>query len=92
MHEADIDQRHPGKAGGNEQQSGCDQFGRARSGGGRFDRVVVMAVIVMTVLVVDVGCMSVRALRIIMMLDLIAPKMEIRPARMAPSSGRKTIA
>jgi hypothetical protein len=94
MHEADVDQRHPGHRRPYQQQAGRDQLRGARSGGRRLDCVIVVAVLVMTIFGVGVRCM-----RVVVVLDGIAARI----ARMRPENrdqagqngalnGRKTIA
>jgi hypothetical protein len=77
MHEADVDQRHPGHRRPYQQQAGRDQLRGARSGGRRLDRVIVVAVLVMTIFGVGVRCM-----RVVVVLDGIAARI----ARMRPEN------
>ncbi len=81
VHEADIDQRHPGQCRGNEQQSGGDEFGRARALRRRLgDVVVVVAVSVVAMVVMSHRRMGVIAMPMVVMFELIAA----RVARMRP--------
>ena len=43
MHEADVDQRHPGQSRTDKQQPRRDQLGRARSGCRRLGDVMMLA-------------------------------------------------
>src|ERR1700676_3725102 len=86
MHEADIDQGHPGQHRRDQQQSGGDQLGGARSRGRRLDRMVVVAVVV-GVLVMHIGRMRGNAMRVVMMLDGIAARMERMRAEYRDQAG-----
>ena len=70
MHEADIDQRHPRQPRRDQQQSGRDQFGRARSRSRRLDNVMVVVAVVIGGMIV----MGIRRVRIAVMLDGVAAR------------------
>ncbi|MET3311569.1 hypothetical protein ABIF41_003410 [Bradyrhizobium japonicum] len=73
VHEADIDQRHPGQHRRHEQQSRRDQLRRARACRCRLDRsVVIVSVIVVAMVVMGRGRMRIAVTVVAVMLDLVA--------------------
>src|SRR6202035_88640 len=73
MAETNLEQRPPRQRSSHQQQAGGDDLGGARSGRRRFGHmVVVVTVIAVAMVVMCIGRMGVRAMRVVMMLDLVA--------------------
>ena len=101
MHEADIDQRDPGQAAATNSRPVVMSSASREPCGRRLGRhdgrmaVIVVAMIVMATVAWAwrmASCADGLDARAPLGWRARAPTSEIRPARMAPSSGRKTIA